>query len=88
MRQLDRDLALWPAEIQKAAQPSPKSDTLDREHLTTLSGPVRPLADGCAAWLCDGSRMSREAHVRFYEGLGWESLGPLTSSSPCFTPNH
>src|SRR5271157_4315644 len=58
------------AEIQKAAPPSPASNTLDRAHLSPLSGVVCPLADGGAAWLHDGSCMSREAHVQFCERLG------------------
>jgi hypothetical protein len=37
-----------------------------------------PLADGCAAWLCDGNRMSREVHVRFCEGLELQRSGLLT----------
>src|SRR5271167_5203787 len=58
------------AEIQEAAPPSPASNTLDRAHLSALSGVVCPLADGGAAWLHDGSCMSREAHVQFCERLG------------------
>jgi hypothetical protein len=58
------------AEIQEAAFPSSESETLDRAHLAPRSGVVRPLADGGAAWLHDGSCMSREAHVQFCESLG------------------
>src|SRR5271165_6842885 len=58
------------AKIQEAAPPSPASNTLYRAHLSSLSGVVCPLADGGAAWLHDGSCMSREAHVQFCERLG------------------
>src|SRR5271167_4632994 len=58
------------AEIQEAAPPSPASNTLDCAHLSSLSGVVCPLADGGAAWLHDGSCMSRESHVQFCERLG------------------
>lgn len=61
--------------IQEAAQTSAQSNTLDRAHQKAYAGTVRSLADGCAAWLRDGSRMSREAHVRFYESLGVELPG-------------
>src|SRR5208283_3965428 len=65
-----RSSPLGQAEIQKAAPTSPASNTLDRAYLSPLSGVVRPLADGGAAWLHDGSCMSREAHVQFCERLG------------------
>ena len=58
------------AEIQEAASPSVTSDTLNRTHLASRSEVVRPLADGSAAGLDDGSFMSRETHVQFCEGLG------------------
>ena len=45
-------------EIQEAASPSSSGDTLDRADLAARSGVVRPLADGGAAWLHDGSCMS------------------------------
>ena len=71
MRQLDRDLTLWATQKYKKL----------RRHLRRAShwlarirkahpGTFRSLADECAAGLHDGSRMSREAHVRFYESLG------------------
>src|ERR1700674_2258076 len=58
------------AEIQEAARPSPPGNALDRPHFAARSGVVCPLADGGAAWLRDGSCMSREAHVQFCESLG------------------
>ena len=59
MRQLDRASGpLGQAEIQKAAQPSAQGDTLGRAHFAARSGVVCALADGCAAWLHGGSRMS------------------------------
>jgi hypothetical protein len=71
MRDLDRDLGpLGQAQIQKAATPSPPGDALDRTHFAPRSEAVRSLADGGAAWLHDGSCMSREAHVQFCERLG------------------
>ena len=38
---------------------------VDRPPFAARSGTVRPLAAGGAAWLRDGSCMSREAHVQF-----------------------
>jgi len=60
-----RSCPLGHAEIQEAAPTSAQSDTLDRPHFAARSGTVRPLAAGGAAWLRDGSCMSREAHVQF-----------------------
>jgi hypothetical protein len=57
------------AEIQEAARPSTKSDTLDRPDFSTGASTVRKLADGRTAWLHDGSCMSRETHVQFCESL-------------------
>ena len=59
MRQLDRSLARWArAEIQEAARPFAQGDTLGRAYLETRSEVVGALADGSAAWLHGGSRMS------------------------------
>jgi transposase len=56
--------------IQEVAQRSTQSESLACAHQKARSGTFRSLADECAARLHDGSRMSREAHVRFYESLG------------------
>ena len=66
MRQLDRSLGpLGRAEIQEAARSFAKGDTLGRAHFATRSEVVGALADGCAAWLHGGSRMSGDVQVRF-----------------------
>ncbi len=46
------------AEIQEAAWSSAQSDALGRADRETRSEAVGALADGCAAWLHGGSRMS------------------------------
>src|SRR5260370_18198876 len=65
-----RSCRLGQAKIQEGTPPSAPGGPLDRTHLASRPGVVRPLADGGAAWLHDGSCMSREAHVQFCERLG------------------
>jgi len=59
MRQLDRSIGpMGLSEVQKAARTSAQGDALGRAYLETRSEVVGALADGCAAWLHGGSRMS------------------------------
>ena len=71
--------SLGPMEIQAAA-PLPRQGTqVPRRGLSTRARPVRPLALRRAPRrLDDGSRMSREAHVRFYERRGTQLPRRLT----------
>ena len=57
------------AEIQKTPGPHEVSAGLVARGKIPPAGPVRPLAYGVSGW-GDRSRMSREAHVRFSEGVG------------------
>jgi len=67
MRELNRDLALWAKRKYKKL----RSHLRKAKHwIARISGVVRPLADGRAAWLHDGSCMSREARVQFCESHG------------------
>ena len=59
MRQLDTIVGpLGRAEVQEAARSFAQGDTLGRAYLETRSEVVGALADGRAAWLHGGSRMS------------------------------
>ena len=49
---------------------------MGRADLETRSDAVGALADGPAAWLYGGSRMSADVHVRFCERLGVRFPGP------------
>ena len=73
------------SEIQEAAQAFAQGDALGRENLETRPETVGALADGCAAWLHGGSRMSGDVHVRFYERLGVKSPGPTHLIVHCRT---
>ena len=53
------------SEIQEAAQAFAQGDSLGRAYLETRSEVVGALADGCAAWLRGGSRVSGDAQARF-----------------------
>src|SRR5580658_6951651 len=56
-------------EIQEAAQSCPTCKALGRDSLPSFSAPVCTL-DQNTRRLLDGSRMTRECHVRFCERLG------------------
>ena len=51
------------SEIQEAAQAFAQGDSLGRAYLETRSEVVGALADGCAAWLRGGSRVSGDAQA-------------------------
>jgi hypothetical protein len=51
-------------------------DALGRAYLETRSEVVGALADGCAAWLHSGSRVSGDVQARFCERLGVRLPGP------------
>ena len=53
------------SEIQEAAQAFAQGDSLGRAYLETRSEVVGALADGCAAWLHGGSRVSGDVQARF-----------------------
>ncbi len=63
-------------EVQEAARTFAQGDALGRAYLETRSEAVGALADGCAAWLHGGSRMSGDVQVRFCESLGVRLPGP------------
>ena len=57
------------AEIQETALSCPTCKALGHDGLPLFPTPVRTL-DHERRWLLDGSRMTRECHVRFCERLG------------------
>src|SRR6202035_3877516 len=70
---------LGQTEIQEAAQSCPTCKTLGRDGLPSFPTPVRTLDQD--AWsLLDGSRMTRECHVRFCERLGVKFPGATLST--------
>lgn len=81
LRHINHDLFyLGTEEIQKASHRQPSSKELDRAHCAARTKSFRSLAVRCQArWLGNGSRMSREVHVRFCEGLGLKCPGLLTT---------
>ena len=71
MRQLDRALARWAERKYKKLRGHLRRATHWVARISsTRSEDVGALADGRAAWLHGGSRMSREVQVRFCESLG------------------
>src|SRR5467141_3404860 len=57
-------------EVQVPARASPAGATLVGPCRSAAAGSVCPLAAASGAWLDNGSRMSRETHVRFCESGG------------------
>ena len=61
-------------EIQEAAQSCPTCTALGRDGVPSFPPPVRTLGQSTRR-LLDGSRMTRECHVRFCERLGVKLSG-------------
>jgi len=78
--------SLGHAEIQTTAPPPRQGAQAPRRGLPTRTRPVRPLADRRATRrLDDGSRMTGDCHVRFYERRGVR-LPPATHPITCVGP--